>query len=29
VAAEFLTRKAAEAGHQGVTFTSADLPEDF
>jgi hypothetical protein len=29
VAAEFLTRKAAEAGHGGVTFTSADLPEDL
>ena len=29
VAAEFLTRKAAEAGHEGVSFTSADLPEDL
>jgi len=29
VAAEFLTRKAAEAGHDGVAFTSADLPEDL
>ena len=29
VAAEFLTRKAAEAGHEGIAFTSADLPEDL
>lgn len=29
VAAEFLTRKATDAGHEGVAFTSADLPNDL